>query len=86
MSVALPGPSPHWRAALLMLGSACFFGAMAVAIRLASASLHTFEIAFFRNFFGLVAAAPLLLRHGTGLLRTDQFPRYIVSCASRWAM
>ncbi|MCC8363569.1 DMT family transporter [Lysobacter sp. A6] len=63
-----------------MLGSACFFGLMAVAIRLASATLHTFEIAFFRNFFGLVAAAPLLLRHGPQILRTTQFPRYIVRC------
>ena len=73
-------PSRYWHAALLMLGSACFFGLMAVAIRLASATLHTFEIAFFRNFFGLVAAAPLLLRHGPQILRTDQFPRYIVRC------
>ena len=73
-------PSPHIRAALLMLGSACFFGLMAVAIRLASKSLHTFEIAFFRNFFGLVAALPLLLRHGPSLLRTDHFPRYILRC------
>jgi drug/metabolite transporter (DMT)-like permease len=72
--------SPHMRAALLMLGSAFFFGFMAVAIRLASASLHTFEIAFFRNFFGLVAALPLLLHHGPSLLRTDQFPRYIIRC------
>lgn len=68
------------RAALLMLGSACVFGGMAVAIRLASASLHTFEIAFFRNFFGLVAALPLLLRHGTSILRTDQLPRYFYRC------
>jgi len=68
------------RAALLMLGSACFFGLMAVAIRLASQSLHTFEIAFFRNFFGLVAAMPLLLRHGPSLLKTDHFPRYILRC------
>ena len=70
----------HARAALLMLGSAVFFGLMAVVIRLASQTLHTFEIAFFRNFFGLVAALPLLFHHGPGLLRTDHFPRYIVRC------
>ena len=52
--------NPHTRAALLMLGSTVFFGLMAVAIRLASETLHTFEIAFFRNFFGVVAALPLL--------------------------
>lgn len=70
----------HLRAALLMLGSTLFFALMAVAIRLASESLHTFEIAFFRNFFGLIAALPLLVKHGPGLLRTQQFPRYIFRC------
>ena len=63
-----------------MLGSTVLFGLMAVVIRLASASLHTFEIAFFRNFFGLLVALPLLLRHGPGLLRTTQFPRYLFRC------
>ena len=68
------------RAALLMLGSTMFFGLMVVAIRLASSSLHAFEIAFFRNFFGLVVALPLLLRHGPGFMRTTQFPRYLFRC------
>lgn len=72
--------SPHLHAALLMFGSTLFFGLMTVAIRLASETLHTFEIAFFRNFFGLVAALPLLLRHGPGLLRTTQLPRYVFRC------
>ncbi|MEO6263376.1 MAG: DMT family transporter [Luteimonas sp.] len=63
-----------------MLGSTVFFGLMAVAIRLASETLHTFEIAFFRNFFGLVAALPLLIHHGPGLLRTAQLPRYFIRC------
>ena len=76
-SSGLPTPV---RAALLMLGSTMFFGLMVVAIRLASASLHAFEIAFFRNFFGLVVALPLLLRHGPGFLRTTQFPRYLFRC------
>ena len=68
------------RAALLMLGSTVFFGLMTVAIKLASASLHTFEIAFFRNFFGLMAALPLLLHHGPELLKTAQLPRYLFRC------
>jgi len=72
--------STHTRAALLMLGSTVFFGLMAVSIKLAAETLHTFEIAFFRNFFGLVAALPLLLRHGPGLLRTTQLPRYFIRC------
>src|SRR5690606_23318403 len=79
-SARRPLPVPL-RAALLMLGSTALFGLMVVAIRLASASLHTFEVAFFRNFFGLLAALPLLLlRHGPGLLRTQHFPRYLFRC------
>ena len=74
------GRSQHLRAALLMMSSTVCFGLMAVAIKLASATLHTFEIAFFRNFFGLMAALPLLLRHGPGLLRTAQLPRYVFRC------
>ena len=77
MSRSLPAPL---RAAVLMLGSTALFALMVVAIRLASADLHTFQIAFFRNFFGLLAALPLLLHHGPGLLRTTQFPRYLFRC------
>jgi drug/metabolite transporter (DMT)-like permease len=80
MNTAAPR-AQHLRAAMLMLGSTLFFGLMAVTIKLASATLHTFEIAFFRNFFGLMAALPLLLRHGPGLLKTTQLPRYVVRCA-----
>lgn len=72
--------STHARAALLMLGSTLFFGLMVVMVRLASATLHTFEVAFFRNFFGLVVALPLLLRHGPGFLRTTQLPKYLFRC------
>ncbi len=68
------------RAALLMFGSTIFFSLMAVAIRLASHTLHAFEIVFFRNFFGLIAALPLLFKHGPALLRTEHFPRYVVRC------
>jgi drug/metabolite transporter (DMT)-like permease len=69
------------RAALLMLGSTVFFGMMAVAIKLASQSLHVFEVAFFRNFFGLMAALPLVMRHGPAFFKTTQTPRYLVRCA-----
>lgn len=72
--------NPHARAALLMLGSTLFFGLMAVAIRLASHSLHTFEIAFFRNFFGLCATLPLVLKHGPAFFRTTQLRRYGLRC------
>lgn len=67
-------------ASLLMMSSAVLFGFMAIAIRYASSELHPFEIAFFRNVFGLLFALPLLLRAGPGLLRTDKLPLYLVRC------
>ncbi|MDY0021071.1 DMT family transporter [Arenimonas caeni] len=56
------------------------FGIMAVCIRLASAQLHAFEIAFFRNFFGFLVLVPILARHGPSLLRTNKIGFYIVRC------
>ena len=62
-----------------MLASTMFFGLMAVAIRLASKTLPTFEIAFFRNLFGADgAAAAAVSRHGRSVLRTRQLPRYLL--------
>ena len=68
------------RAALLMVGSAFCFGSMAIAIRLASNPLHPFEIAFFRNVFGLVFTLPLVARAGPQLLRTQRLPMYFFRC------
>ncbi|WP_140910245.1 DMT family transporter [Cognatiluteimonas lumbrici] len=65
-----------------MLLSTTFFGLMAVVIRIASdADVPTVEIAFFRNFFGLLALLPFLHRSGRGVFRTQQLPRYFVRCA-----
>lgn len=66
------------RAALLMLGSTSAFALMAIAIRHASATVPTTEVAFFRNFFGLLALLPILLRGGARLPRTRNLGRYLV--------
>lgn len=68
------------RAVGMMVGSAAMFACMAVMIRLASKELHAFEIAFFRNLFGLVFILPLLLHHGSGILKTDKLHLYIGRC------
>ena len=84
MSAPVPAPAhpaPFLRAATLMLASTMFFGLMAVTIRLASATLSTFEIAFFRNLFGLAALLPFLHRSGTAVFRTRQLPRYFIRSA-----
>ncbi|MBJ7573720.1 DMT family transporter [Luteimonas sp. MC1828] len=64
-----------------MLGSTTFFAAMAVMIRIASADLSTYQVAFFRNLFGLLFLLPFLFRDGWRLPRTTQLPRYLVRCA-----
>jgi drug/metabolite transporter (DMT)-like permease len=68
------------RAAALMFASTVSFGVMALAIKYASRGLPTFEIAFFRNAFGLLVLMPILL-HGKSPLRTRQLPRYLVRSA-----
>jgi drug/metabolite transporter (DMT)-like permease len=70
--------SVYGRAALLMLGSTLSFAMMALAIRYATATVPTTEIAFFRNLFGLLALLPLILRRGKPLPRTRHVGRYLV--------
>jgi len=65
------------RAALLMLGSTIAFSGMVLMIRLASSTMATTEIAFFRNAFGLLALLPLVLRRGQPFPRTRYFGRYL---------
>ena len=69
------------RAVALMTIGTVLFGFMAVCIRLASEQLHAFEIAFFRNFFGLVFILPILFKHGPAILRTDKLGFYTGRCA-----
>ncbi len=65
----------------MMIASACFFGVMAIVIRIVSRDLHPFEIAFFRSLFGAVVALPLLGRAGLRTLYTDRLGFYVVRCA-----
>jgi drug/metabolite transporter (DMT)-like permease len=63
---ALP---PVVQAALLMvLGAACV-AVQNGLIRAVSTDIHTFEVVFFRNLFGLVAMLPLLSGVGLGMFR-----------------
>jgi drug/metabolite transporter (DMT)-like permease len=63
-----------------MLLSVMLFAGMALSIRLATNDLHAFEVAFFRNFFGLLFALPLLRNVGLNLLKTDKFGLYFLRC------
>ncbi|GIX36309.1 MAG: membrane protein [Lysobacteraceae bacterium] len=64
-----------------MVAAAVLFGLMVVTIRLASHSMHPFQVAFLRNLFGLVFALPLLARAGWGLLRTQRLGLYFLRCS-----
>jgi len=75
-----PGQNHFLRAAGLMLASTLCFGLMALTIKVASHSLSTFEIAFFRNAFGLLVLLPILLAGGAPM-RTKQLPRYLLRSA-----
>jgi drug/metabolite transporter (DMT)-like permease len=78
--ISIKHQQPAARAVLLMVFSTVLFGLMAVCIRLASKTQHAFEIAFFRNFFGLVFTLPLFFRHGIGILKTEKLPLYLFRC------
>lgn len=66
---------PQTRAIVLILGSTFCFTGMHTVIRYAATvdEMHPFEIAFFRNVFGLVVLAPFFWRNGLGVLRTSKF-------------
>ena len=66
---AIPAPM---RGALWSIIAAASFAVAVGLIRYVSAYLHPFEIAFFRNLFGLMFMSPWLFRAGFGVLRTER--------------
>ena len=69
LSGAVEGNS---RAVLLMVIGTVFFSSMHALIRYMSADLHAFELAFFRNLFGILVVLPWLLRSGLAPLKTKR--------------
>jgi drug/metabolite transporter (DMT)-like permease len=66
---ARPGVGIAW------MGTAAFgSSSMNGMIREASADIHAFEIAFFRNVFGLLALVPMLLKAGLGATMRTRRP------------
>ncbi len=64
--------SPVMRGALLMSLSTLGFAVMHASIRHVSATLPPFEIAFFRNVFGVLFLTPLLVGGGFAQMRTKR--------------
>ena len=65
------GLPPTVQAAILMILGAFFVATQNALIRIASVDMHTFEIVFFRNLFGLAAMLPFLAREGRVMLRVS---------------
>ena len=78
---AAPRLSAPVRGAMWMVLSCACFAGMTAAIRPASEGLHSFEVVFFRNAFGLLMLAPMVLRAGLGTLRTANLNLHLFRAA-----
>ena len=73
--------TPHARAALLMLGSTLFFGAMAVVIRIASDTMSTYRDRLLPQSVRPARPAAVPVARWPAVLKTRQLPRYLVRSA-----
>ncbi|MDP6341890.1 MAG: DMT family transporter [Alphaproteobacteria bacterium] len=81
--------SPQSRAIALILFSTLCFTSMHTVIRYAATTgdMHPFEVAFFRNIFGLLVLTPIFWRRGRGVLRTRKFHLHAIrGCIQVFAM
>ena len=76
---ALTGPLALWRAqtpvmrgVTMMCVSTVAFAVMHLAVRIASEELHPFQIAFFRNLFGLGFLVPVIIGSGWRQMQTKR--------------
>src|SRR3546814_381279 len=65
-----------------MITSTVGFASMHALIRDMSAEMHPFQIAFFRNFFGMFFILPWVIRFGLQPLRTERFGLHLLRAAS----
>lgn len=70
---------PTAKAVCLMIFSALMFQSMNAVIRhVSDLGLHPFEIAFFRNVFGILVLVPLVMRYGLRVMRTSRFDLHLL--------
>jgi drug/metabolite transporter (DMT)-like permease len=79
----IAGRAQLLRAMALMLASTICFGGMHAAVRYtAETGLHPFEIAFFRNFLGIVLLLPVLGRHAFEFFSSRQIGLHVARAAA----
>lgn len=74
-------PPPVRGALWMVLSCACFASTLTI-VKYASAGVHPFEIAFFRNGFSLLLMLPWFLRVGLAPLRTRRFGMHLLRTIS----
>src|SRR5215471_2010646 len=72
------GLHPAARGSALMMVATFMFAGMHTAIRYSTQQLPPVEVAFFRNVFGLVVIAPLLVSHGPSFFSTKSLALHVV--------
>lgn len=81
LTQAAAGLSGNLRAITIMAVSTVAFVVMHAIVRHVSADMHPFEIAFFRQAFGIIALLPWFLRYGAAPLRTQRLPLHALRAA-----
>lgn len=66
-----------------MLAATLLFTIMGITARHVSATIHTFEVVFFRIAFGVVLLAPLVLSYGLRHFRTRHFGLHFARAAAQ---
>lgn len=74
-AAALP---PHVTGVLLAVAASAAFASMHNTVRYVTADLHPFEVAFFRNVFGVLFLVPWFATVGVGSLRTRHAGKHLV--------
>lgn len=70
--------APELRGVLLAVTASACFASMHNVIRYVTAELHPFQVAFFRNLFGVLVFVPWFATVGFGTLRTRRIGTHVV--------
>ncbi len=70
------------RGAIFMIASAAGFAVMMAIVRFLSREMHPFEVAFFRNLFGVLFMVPWMLRVGRDSLATERMGMHVLRSAA----
>lgn len=63
---------------VLMIASTFFAAMMHVLVRINTAELHPFEVAFFRNLFGFIVISPMIIKSRFAFLKTKKVKLHLI--------